>query len=104
MFFDGDSQSLPPLLRSYKPNEGDFAGGPVCQCWVLWPFPLVLGNINYQLKSEIRGASKKKQKLAKNITERSQQLNYSVCFTEQDVFTGDKGKLIKMNYREIKRP
>ena len=46
----------------------------------------------------------KKQNLAKNMTQRSQQLNYSVCFTEEDVVTGDKRKLIKMNYREIKRP
>ena len=46
----------------------------------------------------------KKQNLAKNMTQRSQQLNYSVYFTEEDVVTGDKRKLIKMNYREIKRP
>ena len=46
----------------------------------------------------------KKQNLAKNVTQRSQQLNYSVYFTEEDVVTGDKRKLIKMNYREIKRP
>lgn len=80
MFFDGDSQSLPPLLRNCKPNQGDFAGGTMCQCWVLWPFPLLLANINYQLKREIQGASKKKQELAKNITQRSQQLNYSVFY------------------------
>lgn len=101
MFFDGDSQSLPPLLRSWNPKHRGFAEGTVCQCWALQPFPLISGNIDYQLD---RGASKKEQKLAKNITQRSQQLNYSACFTEQDVFTGDKGKLIKMNYREIKRP
>lgn len=46
----------------------------------------------------------KKQKLAKNITQSSRQLNYSVYFTEQDAIVGDKGKLIKMNCREIKRP
>lgn len=82
MFFDGDSQSVLPLLRSCKPNHGDFAGGTVCQCWVLWPFPLVSENIKYQPKSKILGTSKKKQKLAKNIIQRRQQLNYSTCFTE----------------------
>ena len=57
----------------------------------------------YRLSARLR-SFKKEQNLAKNITQRSQQLNCTVCFTEQDVFTGDKGKLIKMNYREIKRP
>lgn len=46
----------------------------------------------------------RKQKLARNITQSSRQLNYSVYFTEQDAIIRDKGKLIKMNYREIKRP
>lgn len=99
MFFDGDSQSLPPLLRSLGVWPRSFALGTVCQCWVLQPFQLILKKINYQLKSGIWGSSKNKQKLAKYITQRSQQLNYCVCFTEQDVSTGDKEKLIKMNYR-----
>lgn len=45
-----------------------------------------------------------KEAETKNVAQSSLQLNYSVYFTKQDAIIEDKGKLIKMNYREIKRP
>lgn len=69
------------------------------------PIPIPIDSRKYKLSVKEWGLRfRKKQKLAKNITQTNRQSNYSVYFTEQDAITRDKGKLIKMNYREIKRP